>query len=284
MSQRTIDVLEAILALQPKIVGVGVYIWNVELADPARRRPEAAAAGHRRRARRAGGEPRDRPAGDRRHADYVITGEADLAFADLCRTLLAGRRPLQKVIQAELPEFASETKATAPAAPPLALPYDLYTDEDIAQRVVYVEASRGCPFKCEFCLSSLDVPVRNAPLDAFLAAHGAAARPRRAAVQVRRPHVQPEPEHQPTRSCEFFLERYEPGLFLHFEMIPDRLPEALRELIRQFPPGALQFEVGIQTFNDDVVPTGSAGGRTRPSSRTTSGGCAPRPASTSTPT
>ncbi len=51
----------------------------------------------------------------------------------------------------------------------------------------------------------------------------------------------------------FFLERMRPGLFLHFEMIPDRLPEALRELIRQFPEGALQFEVGIQTFNDAVA-------------------------------
>jgi radical SAM superfamily enzyme YgiQ (UPF0313 family) len=51
---------------------------------------------------------------------------------------------------------------------------------------------------------------------------------------------------------QFFLERYEPGMFLHFEMIPDRLPEALRSLIKQFPPGALQFEVGIQTFNPEV--------------------------------
>jgi radical SAM superfamily enzyme YgiQ (UPF0313 family) len=51
---------------------------------------------------------------------------------------------------------------------------------------------------------------------------------------------------------QFFLERYTPDLFLHFEMIPDRLPEALRELIKQFPPGALQFEVGVQTFNDEV--------------------------------
>jgi radical SAM superfamily enzyme YgiQ (UPF0313 family) len=50
----------------------------------------------------------------------------------------------------------------------------------------------------------------------------------------------------------FFLERYEPGMFLHFEMIPDRLPDALRETIAKFPRGALQFEVGVQTFNEDV--------------------------------
>ena len=49
---------------------------------------------------------------------------------------------------------------------------------------------------------------------------------------------------------DFFYERYEPGLFLHFEMIPDRFPEPLRDSIRRFPPGALQFEVGVQTFNE----------------------------------
>ena len=42
------------------------------------------------------------------------------------------------------------------------------------------------------------------------------------------------------------------GLFAHFELVPDRLPDALRALIAQFPEGALQFEVGIQTFD---VPT-----------------------------
>src|ERR1019366_1636831 len=51
---------------------------------------------------------------------------------------------------------------------------------------------------------------------------------------------------------EFFLERYQPGHFFHFEMIPDRLPESLREIIARFPPGALHFEVGVQTFNEEV--------------------------------
>ena len=37
---------------------------------------------------------------------------------------------------------------------------------------------------------------------------------------------------------EFCLERYRPGLFFHFEMIPDRLPDALRQIIARFPPGA----------------------------------------------
>ncbi len=64
---------------------------------------------------------------------------------------------LPKIIHAPVPEFSR-----------IALPYDLYTDDDLAHRIIYVEASRGCPFTCEFCLSSLDIPVRQVPLPAFL--------------------------------------------------------------------------------------------------------------------
>ena len=50
----------------------------------------------------------------------------------------------------------------------------------------------------------------------------------------------------------FFLDKNRDDLFLHFEMIPDRLPERLKLLIEKFSAGSLQFEIGIQTFNQDV--------------------------------
>jgi radical SAM superfamily enzyme YgiQ (UPF0313 family) len=240
INQRPVDVLEAILAQDPKIVGVGVYIWNATqslelVANLKRVRPDVTVV--------LGG-PEVSHEVDRQEivglADYVITGEADLAFSELCEKLLAGRRPLQKVIAAELPDMAK-----------LALPYDLYDAQDVAHRVIYVEASRGCPFRCEFCLSSLDVPVRNFPLHAFLAEMGKLFD--RGVRQFKFVDRTFNLNLNIGRSIlEFFLARYEPGLFLHFEMIPDRLPEALRDAIKRFPPGALQFEVGIQTFNDDV--------------------------------
>ena len=48
---------------------------------------------------------------------------------------------------------------------------------------------------------------------------------------------------------EFFLEHMHLGLFVHFEMVPDRLPRALRDVVSKFPPGSIQFEIGIQTFD-----------------------------------
>ena len=60
-----------------------------------------------------------------------------------------------------------------------------------------------------------------------------------------------------TTILQFFLDRLTDtqSLFLHFEVIPDKLPDALKELIAQFPPGSLQFEIGIQSFNETVQQT-----------------------------
>lgn len=240
ISQRPVDVLESLLAQNPRIVGLGVYIWNIEQAtrlvgDLKRVRPDITVIlGGPEVSYETDGQPIVEL------ADYVITGEGDLTLAGVCEQILAGQPPAEKIIPAVLPQFSR-----------LKLPYDLYTDEDIAQRVIYVEASRGCPFTCEFCLSALDIPVRQAELDEFLEAMD-----RLLTRGVRQFKFVDRTFnlnlHVGRAILEFFLERQYPDLFLHFEMIPDRLPEALRGVIAQFPPGMLQFEVGIQTFNETV--------------------------------
>lgn len=241
LNQRPLEIVERILAHRPRIVGLGVYIWNAcEAAEVVallkRVQPQVFVI--------LGG-PEVSYETDQQAitqlADCVITGEADLKFAEVCRAVLADRPIGAKTIPAGLPDLNE-----------LVLPYEEYTDVDVAHRIIYVEASRGCPFECEFCLSSLDIPVRQFPLAAFLA-----AMERLLARGVRHFKFVDRTFNLNLRVSsailEFFRARYVSGLFLHFEMVPDRLPASLREAIAAFPAGALQFEVGIQTFNPEVA-------------------------------
>ena len=132
------------------------------------------------------------------------------------------------------------------------MPYHLYTEDDIKNRVMYVEASRGCPYKCEYCLSSLDKSVRNFDLTDFLKSIDTLVeRGARTFKFVDRTfNLSPTTS---TTILKYFLTKIDLGLFLHFEMVPDRLPQEIKDLIIQFPEGSLQFEIGIQTLNPVVA-------------------------------
>ncbi|HTE40070.1 MAG TPA: cobalamin-dependent protein, partial [Steroidobacteraceae bacterium] len=243
IEQRPIDIVESVLAHDPKIVGFGVYIWNVTqttevVALLKAIRPDITVV--------LGGPEVSYEFDAQRIvqlADYLITGQGDQAFATLCRQILADQRPLKKVIQAATPKMDD-----------LAMPYREYTDNDIAKRLIYVEASRGCPFKCEFCLSSLDKTAWPFQLERFLgemqSLYERGARHFKFVDRTFNLNVKVS-----KRILDFFLERTTPDrvdLFAHFELIPDHLPEVLKESIAKFPAGSLQFEIGIQTMNPTV--------------------------------
>lgn len=227
-------------AAAPQIVGFGVYIWNVVQTTAVLRllraaRPEIKVV--------LGGPEVSHEVAEQEItglADHVITGWGDLSFAKLCRALLAGPRPLTKVIAGE-----------QPALDQLALPYGEYSAADLAHRLLYVEASRGCPFKCEFCLSALDKTAWAFDLERFLAAmddlHRRGARNFKFVDRTFNLKIDVS-----LRILQFFLDRLSDDLFLHFEVVPDHLPERLKAMIARFPPGVLQFEIGIQSFNGEV--------------------------------
>lgn len=241
---KTTDLVERILAHAPRIVGFGVYIWNVEettrlVALLKRVAPQVTIV--------LGGPEVSHETGEQeivKLADYVVTGWGDVTFPKLCGEILNGPKPLMKVHAGVQPPMAE-----------IQLPYSLYSDEDIAHRTLYVEASRGCPFKCEFCLSSLDKTAWPFPLDAFLAEmeslYARGARLFKFVDRTFNLNVKTS-----LRIMQFFLDKLEQNpddpVYAHFELVPDHLPEALKESIAKFPPGALQFEIGIQSFNPEV--------------------------------
>ena len=240
LDHRPIDIVEQLLAHEPKIIALGVYIWNIQASTEVvtllkQVRPDIAVV--------IGGPEVSYEWGQQaivQQADYLITGPADVEFPRLCTQLLSGPRPPQKVITATMPPLDT-----------LTLPYHEYSDEDLKNRLIYVEASRGCPFKCEFCLSSLDKTAWPFALDGFLAEMDAlyqrGARHFKFVDRTFNLNIKVS-----KRILEFFLERMVDGLFVHFEMIPDALPDALKEAIARFPPGSLQFEIGIQSFDPNV--------------------------------
>lgn len=244
IQQRPIDIVERILNQKPEIVGFGVYIWNVnEITQTVeilkQVSPETVIV-------LGGPEVSHVPDAPDvvELADYVIMGAAEKCFRELCQLILNGNRPIEKIIQSdELPLDR------------LQLPYQYYTEEDIRNRLIYVEASRGCPYKCEFCLSSLDKTSKPFELGRFLDEMDSLYR-----RGVRNFKFIDRTFNLKVSSSiailEFFLERMteetDDELYLHFEVVPDNLPEKLKAVIRRFPRHSLQFEIGVQTFDEEI--------------------------------
>ncbi|MDR2700838.1 MAG: B12-binding domain-containing radical SAM protein [Spirochaetaceae bacterium] len=204
-----------------------------------------------------------------RYADFVIRGEGEAVFAELCRNILenpaAAKEKYGKFIDASPVHPAAIRSA-----------YDLYSDEDLRRKLIYVEASRGCPYTCAFCQSAANAgeqnqqfpavhPVREFPLEEFLynmerllqrSSEGGTGNN----VPVKTKTVKFLDRSfninipRALRILEFCLVKTaglkpENALQFHFEMVPSVFPAELRNMLALFPPGSLRLEIGIQSFN-----------------------------------
>jgi len=248
LRQPMMEKVEPILAAQPRILGLSVSIWNhiatlelLEVLEKEWQQKPVVVLG--------GPEVSWLPEEAKifRFADFVIRGEGEESFRTLCEDIIREDCRRKKNETAKT-TFINQGDATVDMNE-IALPYRFYTDEDLHRKLVYVEASRGCPFCCDFCQGGLR-KVHEFPLDPFLAEMETLINRGGRTFKFLDRTFNLDID-RAVKIMDFFLEKITAGkpICVHFEMAPSRFPPALRESLRRFPPGTLRLELGIQTLN-----------------------------------
>lgn len=127
-------------------------------------------------------------------------------------------------------------------------PYIDDSTEELKTKVLYLETSRGCPYKCEFCLASLDNKVRYLPMDTikenllFMMNHGRVIKFLDRTFNVKKDFT--------LDIFQFILDNHKPGNVFQFEITADILhPDIIKYVNEKVPKGLFRFEIGIQTLN-----------------------------------
>ena len=248
-------VADRIAATSPRLVGLSCYIWNIsrvkELLPLLRQRlpdayillggPEVTAHSAARLA-------------ELPDAHGILCGEGEWAFAAFCDAL-AAEQPLENIasLTCRLSDgsIREGTPCVAMQDPPsLCIPEYLAAARD---RIAYLETGRGCPYRCAFCLSGqcgtarwFDVERAKQDLLAL-----AAAGPRVLKLVDRTFNAH---RNRAEDLLRFILQEQgkgiPSGLCIHFEVAADLLSDEMIALLRQMPAGAVQLEVGLQSFSE----------------------------------
>lgn len=128
--------------------------------------------------------------------------------------------------------------------------YPQITDPD--NRIYYYESSRGCPFSCSYCMSSLDKRVRFMPLErvyedlqCFLDANV-----RLVKFVDRTYNLKPE---RYIAIWEYILNHHNGKTMFHFEIEAEFLDEEALAFLQKVPAGVMQFEIGVQSTNKKTL-------------------------------
>ncbi|WP_160690669.1 B12-binding domain-containing radical SAM protein [Clostridium sp. C2-6-12] len=251
INDREERILEEIIKEKPDIVAFSTYIWNVELISRVanlikRVNPKIEILY---------GGPEvsfdSRSFLKNNVGEYVIEGEGEKTYRDFILYKL-GKIKLEEIkgLHYKINDVIySNEKRPLMSMEEIVFPYE--EDEDLSNKIVYYEASRGCPFNCRYCLSSTSHGVRFLDIDRVL----------NELMYFINKEVRLVKFVDRTFNCNSkfsmaiweFLINQDTNTQFHFEISADILNDEEIKLLAKAPKGRFRFEVGVQTTNDEVL-------------------------------
>ncbi len=265
--------LEAVLSdvyeKNPSVLCLSCYIWNIEyvkelVTEFHKLRPEAPIwLGGPEVSFRTEEFLQENPA-----VTGIMMGEGERTFTQLCRYYRGGTgapelqdipgitwRDKRKIPEITCGDEKKKEFHVNPAAEPIAmdeLPFCYGNLTDFENRIIYYESSRGCPFSCSYCLSSVDKHLRMRSLTLVYEE-----------LQFFLDHKVPQVKfvdrtfncsHQHALGIWNYIREHDNGVTnFHFEVSADLLNEEELCLLESLRPGLVQLEIGVQSTNDDTI-------------------------------
>jgi radical SAM superfamily enzyme len=252
INQQNHEIADCVAGYMPDVLGVSTYIWNagklpVLLNMLKKILPKTVFV--------LGGPEASYNAEYwlKLGADYVIRGEGEHSFSSLIDELADHKLQAQNECFVNDPQFQAARWGESAITEHATEPIDPYTNEffdALNGRITYIETSRGCPFRCSFCLSA-DKGVRYFPLEPVKKQINVLSQSDTHTIKF----VDRTFNCNAARAYELFeyILKLDTSCTFHFEAAADIFDERTLSLLASAPSGLFQFEIGLQSFHEPAL-------------------------------